>query len=284
MQRIGYGALGTVQVVGGAISWIAAGATSELCVTIAGCVVPAALAYGGFTGVDEGATNLTKALWGNANEPTIGASLIKFEDNSFGGQLSIGVAEQTYINQQLYVAAIPTADMLFKLGPRALTSAAAWINAAKTPAAETAGAGASAGAGEAAAGAGEAIPQASVDPAAIDTLVANGVKITPANVVATGKTPSGQFVFLETGNSTSGLQHIIQRHAGEFANIGVSESEIPSVVMQAIREGNIVGYQGVGTGRPIYQITINGQPQKISITVGSNGYVVGANPAGKGVP
>lgn len=120
-----------------------------------------------------------------------------------------------------------------------------------------------------------------VNPAQVDTLVANGVKLTPANVVATGTTPSGQIVFLETGNSASGLRHIVQEHAIDFANVGISEAQIPSVVIRAVTEGNIVGYQGSGTGRPIYTITVNGQPLRIAITVGSNGYIVGANPAGR---
>jgi filamentous hemagglutinin len=50
--------------------------------------------------------------------------------------------------------------------------------------------------------------------------------------------------------------------------------------MQAVQKGNIVGYQGSGTGRPIYQININGKAQNIAITIGSNGYIVGANPSG----
>ncbi len=120
-----------------------------------------------------------------------------------------------------------------------------------------------------------------VDPAALDTLAANGVKFTPGNVVATGKTPGGQVVFLETGNPASGLQHIVLEHGIDFANIGISEAQIPSVVTRAVSEGNIVGYQGSGTGRPVYEITVNGQSQRIAITTGSNGYIVGANPAGR---
>ncbi|WP_208647233.1 hypothetical protein [Paraburkholderia terrae] len=119
-----------------------------------------------------------------------------------------------------------------------------------------------------------------VSQADLDTLAANGVKFTPQNVVATGTTPTGQIVFLETGNSSAGLLHIIEGHATDFANIGVSKDQIPSVVMQAVTEGKIVGYQGSGTGRPVYQTTINGQSQRIAVTVGSNGFIVGANPAG----
>jgi hypothetical protein len=42
-----------------------------------------------------------------------------------------------------------------------------------------------------------------------------------------------------------------------------------------------IGAIGAAT-RPIYQTTIDGQPQRIAVTVGSNGFVVGANPAGSG--
>lgn len=107
------------------------------------------------------------------------------------------------------------------------------------------------------------------------------MKFTRQNVVATGTTPNGQIVFLEKGNSTAGLQHIVDEHAGDFANIGVSQSQIPSVVMQAVTDGKIVGYQGAGTGRPIYETIFNGQPQRIAVTVSNNGFIVGANPAGK---
>ncbi|MFJ4291920.1 DUF637 domain-containing protein [Cupriavidus sp. NPDC089707] len=120
-----------------------------------------------------------------------------------------------------------------------------------------------------------------VDPAALSALAANGVKFTPENVIATARTPNGQIVFLETGNAKAGLQHIVGEHASDFANIGVAEAEIPSVIMKAVQEGNIVGYQGAGTGRPIYETIVNGQPQRIAVTVGSNGYIVGANPAGR---
>jgi hypothetical protein len=64
--------------------------------------------------------------------------------------------------------------------------------------------------------------------------------------------------------------------------MGVAEAEIPSVVMRAVTQGKIVGYQGSGTGRPIYEITVNGQTQRIAVTVADNGYIVGANPKGSG--
>ena len=114
----------------------------------------------------------------------------------------------------------------------------------------------------------------------LDELTANGVKFTPENVIATTRSPSGKVVFLETGNSKAGLRHIIEEHGSQFAQMGVSEAQIPGVVMKAVSEGKLVGYQGSGVGRPIYELTINGQPQRIAVTVGDNGFVVGANPRG----
>jgi filamentous hemagglutinin len=112
-------------------------------------------------------------------------------------------------------------------------------------------------------------------------LTYQGIKYTPENIVQVAKNADGKIVFLETGNSKAGLQHIIGEHAKDFANIGVSEAQIPSVAMKAVAEGKIVGYQGKGTGRPIYETVINGEVHRLAITVSSNGFMVGANPAGR---
>jgi filamentous hemagglutinin len=122
-------------------------------------------------------------------------------------------------------------------------------------------------------------PTISVNPALL-AKTANGVKFSTSNVIATAQLADGEIVFLETGNDTSGLQHIVDDHGQDFANIGVAPTQIPGVIMEALTQGKFLGYQGTGTGRAIYQITINGAQQKIAITVSSNGYIVGANPAG----
>ncbi|WP_201788750.1 hypothetical protein [Pseudomonas frederiksbergensis] len=121
-------------------------------------------------------------------------------------------------------------------------------------------------------------PKFGVNPNCLEEMTANGVKYTPENVIATTRSQSGQVVFLEVGNSKAGLQHIIEEHGTQFTQMGVTEAQIPSVVMKAVSEGKLIGYQGSGVGRPIYELTINGQSQRIAVTVGNNGYVVGANP------
>jgi hypothetical protein len=48
--------------------------------------------------------------------------------------------------------------------------------------------------------------------------------------------------------------------------------------MTALQNGEVVGYQGTGGTRPIYEYTFNGKLHQTAITVGSNGCIVGANP------
>jgi len=101
------------------------------------------------------------------------------------------------------------------------------------------------------------------------------VKFTPQNVLATGTTPDGQVVFLETGSSSAGLQHIVEEHGVDFTNKGITQSDIPSVVMEAVTQGTLVGTNG---SAPVYQISYGGTPKYISVGVSSNGFIVRANP------
>ncbi|MFB4298478.1 hypothetical protein [Actinomadura sp. NTSP31] len=111
----------------------------------------------------------------------------------------------------------------------------------------------------------------------IDELIRNGTKCSPESIVAIARDSSGKIIFLETGSPRAGLQHIIERHGREFAQKGIPESQVPEFVMHAVTEGTKIGYQGKGTGRPIYQFVFNGKMYKVAVTVGGNGFIVGAN-------
>lgn len=111
--------------------------------------------------------------------------------------------------------------------------------------------------------------------ALIKELEQNGVKFCRENIVEIGRDPDGKVVFLEKGNDTAGLQHILS-HSGDFANKGIPENEITSLVMKAVTEGEAVGTQG--KDRTIYEVVHNGQTVKVAVSVGSNGFIVGANP------
>lgn len=121
--------------------------------------------------------------------------------------------------------------------------------------------------------------------ALISQLEAQGEKFEKESVVAITKNSSGDIIWLEKGHlgdRASGLAHIVDAHGADFAKQKISEEEIPQYVMTAVKYGTIVGYQGRGQGRPIYEFTYEGTTRRIAITIGSNGYVVGANP--KSVP
>ncbi|MEZ2232526.1 hypothetical protein [Microcoleus sp.] len=113
--------------------------------------------------------------------------------------------------------------------------------------------------------------------ALIDELRQARIKHNSEAILRIAKLIDGTIVFLEIGNSASGLQHIVNNHRRDFAARDISEAEIPDAVMEAVICGEILGYQS--PTRPIYQVTFKGKIQLIAVTVGSNGYLVCANPA-----
>lgn len=117
--------------------------------------------------------------------------------------------------------------------------------------------------------------------ALIDEVISRGDKINSSEVIGIAKDKNGKIVWLEKGHlgsSPSGLAHIMDAHENDFNRKGISSSDIPDFVLSAASKGDIIGYQGKGKGRPIYQINYSGKDYKVAITVGSNGYIVGANP------
>ncbi|MGX1545195.1 virulence factor, partial [Streptomyces adustus] len=122
------------------------------------------------------------------------------------------------------------------------------------------------------------IARAALDPKLLEKLGNAGVKFDKANtiwVIEYAK-PGVNLAWLEKGNVNAGLIHIIFRHAGEFATAGVRIEDIPALVSKALTEGTRVGTQGAG--RPIYEVVFNGKTQRLAISVGDNGFVIGANP------
>ena len=115
----------------------------------------------------------------------------------------------------------------------------------------------------------------------------DGLKLDSDSVIEIGKDPNGRFVWLEEGGvnprsgKEAGLQHIVNEHADDFARQGIAESEIPRVVHEAATRGEYTGrIQGRPPGRPIFAIEYDGKAKYIAVTIGRNGYIVGANPVG----
>jgi len=112
-----------------------------------------------------------------------------------------------------------------------------------------------------------------------------GLKLDSDSVVEIGKDNGGRFVWLEEGGvnprtgKEAGLQHIINEHADDFTRQGVARFDISRVVHEAVARGEYTGrYQGRPPGRPIFVVEYNGETKYIAVSIGRNGYIVGANP------
>ena len=55
----------------------------------------------------------------------------------------------------------------------------------------------------------------------------------------------------------------------------ISGSILPDFIMSAIRSGEVVGMQRT---RTIYEVMYHGVKQRVAISIGENGFIVGANP------
>lgn len=120
------------------------------------------------------------------------------------------------------------------------------------------------------------VNQSPINHELIDQLSEQGIKHTPENIIAIEQVSDGRIVFLETGDNRRGFQHILNEHKQDFLNKGITATQIPSVLMAAITQGKIIGIQ---RDREIYEYQFNGATQHVAISIGSNGYIVGANPA-----
>ena len=107
----------------------------------------------------------------------------------------------------------------------------------------------------------------------------SGEKHNSNDIVGITRDPiTGKLAWLENGNTSAGLNHILDQHGKQFNDKGISNEELPHYIMEAINQGRIIDYQGSGTTRPIYEFVYKGEIQQIAITIGNNGFIVGANP------
>jgi hypothetical protein len=88
------------------------------------------------------------------------------------------------------------------------------------------------------------------------------------------------------GNDKAGYKHVLDEHIKNFEEKGVRSAALPKLIMNTLVANEIVGYQGKSKGRPIYRSRFflpknDAVFVDIAITVGSNGFIVGANPTSK---
>ena len=116
-----------------------------------------------------------------------------------------------------------------------------------------------------------------IDKKIVQELKDKGVKFTEKDLIWVFKNKEDQIIFLEKGKDSGGFQHIL-KHKKEFLNKGISEQDLANFIMESLKNGKIVGKEG---SRFVYEYTYEGIKQTTAITVGSNGFVVGANPVSK---
>ena len=106
----------------------------------------------------------------------------------------------------------------------------------------------------------------------MDELANNGVKYSPNDVVMVTKTPSGKLMWLENGNDSAGLNHIVNGHAEDFINRGIND--IPSFLNKTLQEVPVA--TGINKAGPYADYLIDGK--KYRVGYGTNGYIVSFYP------
>ena len=71
------------------------------------------------------------------------------------------------------------------------------------------------------------------------------------------------------------------KHAEEFEQLGIQETELEEVARSATTMGDFAGSQGGNsrgrTGRPVLLLVYKDTPLAVAISIGSNGFIVGMN-------
>ena len=120
--------------------------------------------------------------------------------------------------------------------------------------------------------------------ALISELKSKNVKISESDVKFVTRDKTGQIVWLEKGNASTGLQHIVTRHAKDFeVKHGISRLQISDHLNNIFSSGK-VEYSRITNrrGRTGYErlYSYNGK-YYLQTGVGTNGYIVSAYPISK---
>ena len=125
-----------------------------------------------------------------------------------------------------------------------------------------------------------------IDQSHLAEMEANGVKFTRKDVIFTTRDSTGQIVWLEKGSKTAGYIHLESRgHVGHIAKkFGVSESEVPRLLRNIVRDGRIVSNKIKKTnGREGYERIYEYNDERILLAgIGLNGFMVSAYPLKNG--
>ena len=106
----------------------------------------------------------------------------------------------------------------------------------------------------------------------LEELANSGVKYNPADVVLVVQNTDGKLMWLENGNSKAGLDHIIERHAEDFAARGIND--IPSFLNDVLATNPI----RFGRNDKGLFADYNFIGNKYRVAYGTNGFIVSFYP------
>lgn len=121
----------------------------------------------------------------------------------------------------------------------------------------------------------------------ITELKSKNIKFSQSDIKFVTRDKTGQIVWLENGNASAGLKHILdgngttKGHAGDFQRaFGISKSEIPGYIEKVVTYGSIVDNKLKPIGKRMgYERTYYYNGEYYIVTgIGSNGFIVSAYP------
>lgn len=118
----------------------------------------------------------------------------------------------------------------------------------------------------------------------IEKLKNDGIKFSEKNINFITKDATGQIVWLENGNDTAGLTHIIARHASDFHSMThISPGHIAGYLHTVFRDGKVCYSRTLTNRRGGFErLYLSEGKYYILSGIGSNGFIVTAYPiAGK---
>lgn len=111
-----------------------------------------------------------------------------------------------------------------------------------------------------------------LDKKLMQELADSGVKYNADEVVMVTKNADGKLIWLEQGNSKSGLKHILDRHASNFADKGVTD--IPRFLQETM---NTIPVKSGKSSKGLFADYIMNE-NRYRVAYGTNGYIVSFYP------
>lgn len=120
----------------------------------------------------------------------------------------------------------------------------------------------------------------------IKEIESNGTKFTKEHMVFIIRDKTGEIMWLETGNSNAGLEHIISRHADDFkSKHNIAKDGIAKHLKNVFSEGTVIYSREIkkNNRRGLEKLYFYKDKYYLLSGVGTNGFIVSGYPIDKEV-